>query len=280
MSSSIPDAQLIEEAIARGRRVITKPSLAIFLIGHIGLPPLVIFLHFPFWLWPLALLLFFVLAWLWWSIKSTCWKVWAFSRVRNVHELRKRAIAERLIFREGHFLNRTEIWRDADRLAWAALQPRFAIPDDPHVEDDPKVLPETPIYFSKFKKYRYLFFGLVACAFGLLAVFIVNFSVVGVPSLVIGAYIAYSEGKDALNHSPQITISNAGIQITGFRFHNWPSITDEGVQLAFSRRGRHHYLEYRVDGRLLRWPINELDAEPEQVRHLLRVYRSRGLSRP
>ncbi|HXI47981.1 MAG TPA: hypothetical protein VNH39_05270, partial [Steroidobacteraceae bacterium] len=48
-------------------------------------------------------------AWLWWSIHVPKWRLWAYERVDNIPELKRRAIAAGLIWPDGSIFSRTEI---------------------------------------------------------------------------------------------------------------------------------------------------------------------------
>ncbi|GAA0213506.1 hypothetical protein [Brevundimonas nasdae] len=67
------------------------------------------------------------LAWLTWSLLIVRWRVWAYERVDDLAELKMRAVAAGLIWRDGHFFERTEIRTEHQRKrireleqAWAA----------------------------------------------------------------------------------------------------------------------------------------------------------------
>lgn len=57
----------------------------------------------------IAFLVSWPLAWLTWSLLVPRWRIWAYERVENLDELKACAVAVSLIWREGHFLERTEI---------------------------------------------------------------------------------------------------------------------------------------------------------------------------
>ena len=67
------------------------------------------------------------LAWLTWSLLVVRWRIWAYERVEDLSELKMQAVAAGLIWRDGHFFERTEIRsqhqrkriRDLEQ-AWAA----------------------------------------------------------------------------------------------------------------------------------------------------------------
>ncbi len=49
------------------------------------------------------------LAWLTWSLLVPRWRLWAYSRVEELDELKAHGVAAGLIWREGHLFERTEI---------------------------------------------------------------------------------------------------------------------------------------------------------------------------
>ena len=79
----------VDEAIAKGHRMVNYPVFVIM----IGISGLTLYLgsqnFIPEWCIPVGFILSFGLAWLWWSIMITRWRLWAFDNVRNVHELKK-----------------------------------------------------------------------------------------------------------------------------------------------------------------------------------------------
>lgn len=96
----------VDEAISKGHRMVNYPVF-IIIIGVIGLTIyLVLQKIIPTWCFPVGFILAFGFAWLMWSIMITKWRLWAFDNVRNVHELKKRAIQEKLIWADNSILKR------------------------------------------------------------------------------------------------------------------------------------------------------------------------------
>ncbi len=112
----------VNKAITRGHRMVNYPVFVImigtlsvsFFLGSQG--------SFPLWIFPLGFGLAFGLAWLYWSIMITKWRIWAFENVRNVHELKKRAIQEKLIWPDGSVFEKTEIRSSATKEKWKSLK--------------------------------------------------------------------------------------------------------------------------------------------------------------
>jgi hypothetical protein len=66
-----------------------------------------------------ALLISFLGGWLAWSIQVPKWRLWSYERVENVQELKARAVAAQLIWRDSSIFTRTEI---ASRETWARIR--------------------------------------------------------------------------------------------------------------------------------------------------------------
>ena len=62
------------------------------------------------------------LAWLWWSLMAPRWRIWAWSRVADTDDLRRRAVRHGLIWPEGHAFERTEFRPAATRQALRELE--------------------------------------------------------------------------------------------------------------------------------------------------------------
>ena len=108
----------VDKAIKRGHLIVNVPVM----ITLIGCPALALYLSkqnlIPGWGIAVGFVIGFLFAWLIWSYMITKWRVWAFENVRNVHELKKRAIQEKLIWADGNIFEKTEIrnWEDKQKL--------------------------------------------------------------------------------------------------------------------------------------------------------------------
>ena len=105
----------IDQAISRGTRVVNVPvwlflcSPGIFWLGGrhtianligekvFSITMVVIFVGC------------FIAAWLWWSVQVPKWRLWAYERVDDIPELKRRAIEAQLIWPDGSIFSRTEI---------------------------------------------------------------------------------------------------------------------------------------------------------------------------
>ena len=60
-------------------------------------------------------LLFIALAWGWWSFAVPRWRLWAYERVGDISELKRRAVAVGLTWPDGHIFEKTEFKSEAPR---------------------------------------------------------------------------------------------------------------------------------------------------------------------
>jgi len=81
------------------------PAMLVFLLGapHRGEVPKAVLIGGG-----VAFVLGIIAAWAWWSYMVPRWRVWAWSRVSDLGELRIRAVRAGLIWPQGHFFERTE----------------------------------------------------------------------------------------------------------------------------------------------------------------------------
>ncbi len=69
------------------------------------------------------------LAWLCWSILTPRWRLWAYERVANLDELKRLAVAESVIWPDGHIFERTEIRPSSLRKRLRELETEHAAKD-------------------------------------------------------------------------------------------------------------------------------------------------------
>lgn len=115
------------DAVNRGMWSVNGPVMALILSAAI-LPILLATLLGPLSATPLGITLLvtcgigtWCLAWLWWSISVPRWRLWAYTRVEDLDALHQAAVSAGLLWPEGHFFERTEIYPRGlrDRIALA-----------------------------------------------------------------------------------------------------------------------------------------------------------------
>jgi Zn-dependent protease with chaperone function len=107
------NSDAIDRAVDRASWMVTWPSLGCllsplivyFVLGAVGALPTVGYEGLP---WFAG---FFTLGivggWLSWAILVPRWRLWAYGQVEDIEELKRRAVADKVIWPTGHFLERT-----------------------------------------------------------------------------------------------------------------------------------------------------------------------------
>lgn len=264
----------VDEALSKGRKSINTPVL-IIMFGLIALSVyLVTALHISGWFAAVGILFAFVIAWLYWSFAITKWRLWAFENVRNVHELKNRAVKEKLIWPDGSFWERTEIRSADEKQRLLNLQGKFNSPDI--FNDDHAVTNETVVYYSKIKGLLQAIFMMGAFVMGLYLVIHEHNYILGAIIAGVGAIFTYTGFAHFSNKAPQITISNDGIQTASVPFYTWAQISGEDVITKRQGKSSTTYLVYNYPGGNLELDINELDINKSELEKLLRIYKGRG----
>jgi len=207
----INESATVDEAISKGHRMVTYPVIFI-MFSTFGLTYYLSTQNKnTVLIWLAGLILSFVFGWIYWSIVITKWRLWAFENVRNVHELKKRAIQEKLIWEDESMFEKTEIRSLRAKEKWTSLQSKFKQADIYH--DDLTIPSETIIFYSRGKNYLEMIIMLACLGIGIYLLATTNDSNIFASILIIiGAYFGYKEFKEATNKKPQIIINNKELQ--------------------------------------------------------------------
>jgi hypothetical protein len=263
----------VDEAIARGKRMLTYPSLIIFFGVWALFFCLAVKTIVPFWFLVAGFVPAGLLAWLYWSVMVTRWRLWAFENVRNVHELQKRAVKKQLLAKEGKFIQKTEIWTAEQKERWKLLQDKFKV-DDVFIEDY-AVPAETIIHYSKNKAGFALIFGLVFLGGSVWLLTQEDSRLASIGGFFVGGLLFIVGLKHYVNRQPQIILSNDGVQLANTPFYSWAQITNEDTELVRRGKSSTMYLKYNCPEGEKRIEINELEVSTSAIENLLRVYRGR-----
>jgi len=263
----------VDQAISKGHKMVNYPVFVI-MFGTIGLG---IYLGsqkiLPFWITPIGFGLGFGIAWLWWSIMITKWRLWAFENVRNVHELKKRAVQEKLIWADSSFFEKTEIRNATDKKKWTSLQNKFR--QDDLFQDDLTIPNETIIFYSKGKNLVEMIIMLGCVAIGIYLLVKTDSYILGSIMSIIGAYFGFKEFKEATNTEPQIILNDKGIKTISTEFYSWNDIKNEEVICEGSGNRARYYLTYDYSNGSERLQIDNYDTNIKKLNKLLILYRGR-----
>lgn len=264
----------VDEAIAKGHRMVTYPVMVI-LFGILGLCMYLGIQNIltSFWMFPALFALAFLLAWLYWSLAITKWRLWAFENVRNVHELKKRAIQEKLIWKDDSLFQKTEIRNTTQKEKWNRLQSKFE--QDDIFKDDFNVPDETIIYYAKGKNFLQMVFMLCFLGAGIFLATTGNYLFGSIVS-VISAYLSFKEYREATNIEPQIIINSRGIKTISTGFYAWKDIENEEAISEQSGKYVRHYLVYDHPEGAEHLGIDDYNTDMRKLNKLLIVYRGRN----
>ncbi len=266
----------VDKAITRGHLMINAPVFILML----GIPFLSFYLMgvnmIPKWAMYVGFVLGFCLAWLAWSMMVTKWRIWAFENVQNVHELKKRAVEEKLIWPDGSFFVKTEIRTSADKERLRRLELKFEHPDV--YKEDYSIPKRTEVFYSKFNTYSEISISVVVLVAGIyLITFLDKKSLlIGGGLLAFGGYTIFKYLKKVKDKAPQIVIDENGIETREVKFKDWLHIYDEEVVREGYGKTLKNYLVYRYDIRgYAKIDLEELDISPKKLANALRTYRIR-----
>ena len=266
------DMVTVNDAIKRGKYLLTYPTLAIVLICIFA--PLVLSMNgfCPPWFMIFGLIFSVVPSWIWWSFMVVKWKVWAFSNVRNVHELKRKAIKENLIWPDESSFAKTEVWNQTEKEKWSEIQIKFN--KDDVFEDDFNVPNESIIYYSRSKNLMELIIMAALVVGGFYFLYEESYIMAAV-LIGVGTWGVFKEYKEYSNTNPQITINDKGIETAFCEFVPWNHIRNEQVEREGSGKHIKFKLTYEAYDELQEVYIDEYDTNEASLEHLLQVYRVR-----
>lgn len=265
-------------AIKRGQLMVNLPVFIVIF----GFPALAWYLSdqnmIPEWGIIVAVGCGFVFSWLIWSYMITKWRIWAFENVRNVHELKKKAVQAKLIWQDNHIFEKTEIRTKNEKLKLKKIQEKFTLEDD--YKEDYSIPPETKIYYSKFDYTFQLFIALTITCVGSYIILKSNAEikniVLGTISISIGIYYGFLGFKKASYKEAVIIFDNKGITSKNIGFKKWSQISNEEVIIKGSGKSEKTYLFFWYDNdEYEQIGIDELNISHRKLENLLRTYRIR-----
>ena len=267
----------VNKAIKRGHLIVNIPVF----ICIIGIPALSFYLSnqnlIPKWGIGIGFVLGFVIAWLVWSFMVTKWRIWAFENVRNVHELKKRAIQEKLIWNDGNIFEKTEIRNSEDKSRLKKLEKKFEQEDE--YREDHSLPLKMEIHYSK--AYNYVELGVSILIIGVGIYFFTKAEIkqyiLGAIISGIGLYSTIKEFRKALDTKPKIIIDSRGIQTKNVEFKNWSSIkSEEVIQEGYGKSAKSYLIYFYDEEEFEKIEIDSLNVTHRELENIIRTYRIRN----
>jgi hypothetical protein len=263
----------VSEAISKGKmKLVYLPMFILF--SSIGLGFYLQYMQiFEGWIIAITVVAGFVLSWLAWSYFVVEWKIWAFENVRNVHELKRKAIEQKLIWNDDSWFNKTQIIRYDQKQKLKLLERKFLEKDV--YKDDLNIPKETFIHYSKAS----LIFGIViglAFVIGGFYFFETNDQIIVVLLFgALGSYFFISSLLKLFSKSPRIILSSEGILLHKKELMKWEYITNEITEIRSSGKHTNYYLVFYYKNKQQEMQIDDLEIDNDKLENLLQVYRVR-----
>ena len=270
----------VRKALLTGHLMVNLPVIFSILV----IPLLTFYFYkksiLPIWSIPVGILVGFVLGWFIWSVMITKWRLWAFQNVRNVHELKRRAIEEKLIWDDGNWFEKTEIRGKQDRLDLKRISRKF---DKEDIYRENHSLPiKTRIYYAKiYNPFEFISASLLLILSICLLIFYNGDIKVVVIALLIMLFIMediIKALKKILKKEPMIEVDSLGIKTPNVGFKEWSKIEKEEVVKEYFKESKLKvYLVFYYDeGIQEKVELNKLNISYENMVNILKTYRIRN----
>ncbi len=275
----------IKEAIQKGQMMVNYPAWGIIIVGtvlsaslfmtdiHKGIPILIFILSF------------FIFPWLYWSIAIVHWRIWAFSNVKNVHELKRKAIGAKLIWPDESSFNKTEIRTARQNNLLQKLEPKLDPPEISYYTYPSGELPEELKVFNSKRNLIFPYF--LYLTFTGLSLFLIfsensNHEKKGV-GVIILSMIAYSiiKRKTIDLKTPQLIINKNGIQTINTNFIIWENIQSINIFPENEKWSAGHLLEIKMKdnnefGDLIK--LDHIEFIHHELEEIIKIYQQRNRS--
>ena len=270
----------VHKAIEKGHRMVNYPLFPIMIIGF-GITGYLSVVLENVWIFPIGFVLTFLLMWLWWSFQITKWRIWAFENCRNVHELKRRAINQKLIWPDGSRFEKTEIRTKNQKDKLKTIKRKFDKEDEIEIiEDDKSVPTETKIYYSKLALAIYWVMGLGLFLYGFYLA--IEVGIYGYFLVACSSFLIYTANKKSKITEPYIIINSKGIKTLNTAFTAWENIKTIETELRGSGKQSKWHLEVEFKNKNSSGEfgdnieINDLSKSPKKIQKLIKLYQQRN----
>lgn len=273
----------IDRLIKKGHRIISYPTVIISILTFI----ITLFAfekieYFKTDLWYFAIskiiLMLFLMIFiplLYRSFMLQFWKIKSFENVNNVHELKKRAIQEEILFDENNPLSKFEFYTRKNKEKWNSILNKFrtndVFIDDLSIKNNTFINYPKPSYFIIALISFYVIMGI--------KIIIKTKEFDALLSVGIGVVIAYYHfrGTSWFNKKNQIIIDENGIKTINTDFYKWNEIKNEKIIIEEMEYGnkKNYFLFYNHPKGAEKFKINKLDTNVIKLEHLIKIYRGR-----
>ena len=199
------------------------------------------------------------------SYLTVRWRIWAFTNVDDVHELKQTAITEQLLPKDGSWYGKYEVVSIANKEQLLSLEQRFS---EPFAINDDFTLPDK-VVLNKYPYTLIVIRGaliLFGCAF-LRMSFAAGSALIltGAGTLLLNKKFVNTRTK----RKPFITIGNNGIAIDQGELREWHNISNEQIIWEDTFRNKYYYLTFEYPGGAERINLSNAGIKTSYLNHLL-----------
>jgi hypothetical protein len=263
------------KAIARGQVMVNLPVFFIMMAVMVLLWYLAVTDLIPFAFGPASFLIGPLVAWVFWSYMITKWRIWAYSRVSDIQELKNQAVDAGLIWKDGSFFERTEIRTAEQGQLINELEHQLeTVLEEQEFVDDPTIPVKSEFKYSKGSVLVGLIQQFLMIAAGLYLVLATEKPMIGYFFIGLGIILSIKPFLKMSNDGPTLILSNEGITFD-VRTHKWSRITNESAGMEGFGKSISSYLIFQTDKSSEKISLDEYDITLPDMRNLLKVYRGR-----
>lgn len=236
----------VDEAIKKGIWFITIPAISFILISIFSLIYFSVSLNLNKYYTYSGTFIIIAITILYGYLALSKWKIWAFGNVRNVQELKIKAVSNNLFFTGNSYLDRHQFYTKSDKLKWQEIEKKFLIPDE--LIYNPNLQKEIKVYKSKIINYLLLCVWILIL-FGSLYLVIFEKESLGYFGILSAGLLLYFKIIEVQKiNIPLLTINDKGIKIDENVFYNWIDITNLRTHLDSGYRSRTWFLQFDYKG--------------------------------
>lgn len=269
----------VNQAISRGILWIQFPSLGLMVIGLYISYYSFTSQGYIFYSFLLLILFTILLPWIYWSFTIVSWRIWAFTKVRNVHELKRIAIETKLIWPDDSIFNKTEFRTKKQQQILAKLKSKFQQPDThEYIKDDGSYPKKLIIYKSKTIKYLNLSIASFIIIWGMYSLTTPEF-LLGVIAILIGGFW-WKNIKETNLKEPQIILNHKGLKVGTSKTISWRKFRYIEFKLSGNNRHKvwHLIIKMRGSRRYVNKTIlSDINISFESLEEAVKIYHQRYL---
>ncbi|MGV3611360.1 MAG: hypothetical protein ACO1N0_10450 [Fluviicola sp.] len=268
---NVPEEISVKQALERGRKMLNVPSSVVPKV-IIGIMVVLALLKVVAWQYalfsaPLSLLLFPLF---YRSYRVTKWKLWAYENVRNVHELKAKAVMMGILSEETGFLEKLFRTTAAENRL-KELEEKFRIPD---VFDDQQQVPEETTFFYAVNNLMLPVLIIILCFAASLLCFLRNDKIIGIIVITGGIWLLIQSIRKRKEKAMYLTLSDKGIGTFNYPFISWDEISGEKIIRGKVDDGDFYFVFNTPLGEESIC-IDNLAVQPAELLDLLKIYRGR-----